>query len=293
MFKKMSTEFKVGSTIIISTLILIFGIIWGKGYRLHTNKYQINVLFENVGGMIPGDPVTVNGVKEGKVVDIGWYNRYVMCTLELNDRIQLYEDAVFTVISAELLAGMKVEIYPGKSAKHINLSQQPFRGTYGGRIVDVGMVIGELAGDVSALSFRIDSTISMINLLLKSGNLQANLSESLANIKDLSTDFRPLPAQFRNTLNGLDTTLYSVNQLLRRNDQNVGEMVGNLNAVSGRLDTVVTSMKVLLAKVENREGTLGKMVYDTTLYSQMNRALISIDSLARQIKEEGLELDLF
>ena len=31
---KITTEFKVGLTVIIATLILIFGIIWGKGFQL-------------------------------------------------------------------------------------------------------------------------------------------------------------------------------------------------------------------------------------------------------------------
>lgn len=288
-----TTEFKVGITILISTLILIFGIIWGKEYRLHTNKYRLDIVFENVGGMVPGDPVTVNGVKEGKVVEIGWDGRMVLCTVELNDHIQLYEDATFQVLSAELLAGMKVEIFPGRYDKKINLSKQPFAGIYGGRIVDVGMVMGELAEDVSALSFRIDSTISMINVLLESGQLQDDLRASLLNIRNITSDFKSLPNQFKHTLAGLDSTVYNVNQLVKNNDRNVGETVTNLNAVSSRLDTVVTSMKTVLAKVENREGTLGKMVYDTTLYNQMNRALSSIDSLAKQIKRDGLELDLF
>ena len=293
MNKYFSTEFKVGITVIFTTLILIFGIIWGKEFRLHTNKYQLEILFDNVGGMIPGDPVTVNGVKEGKIVEIGWQGRMVLCTIELNDHIQLYDDARFSVISAELLAGMKVEIYPGKSDKHINLSKQPFPGEYGGRIVDVGMVIGELAEDMSSLAFRVDTTITMINTLLESGKLQNDLSGSLENINQITTDFKGFPKRFGLSLDQLDSTVASINLLVKNNDRDVTETLHNLNTISARLDTVATSMKVVLAKVENKEGTLGQMVYDTTLYDHMNRTLISIDSLARQIKNEGLELDLF
>lgn len=293
MNKLMTTEFKVGITIIASTLILIFGIIWGKEFRLTTNKYQIEVMFDNVGGMIPGDPVTVNGVKEGKVVDIGWNGRMVLCTVELNDRIQLYEDATFSVISAELLAGMKVEIFPGKSTKKINLSHQPFVGDYGGRIVDVGIVIGELAEDMSLLSFRIDSTISMINRLLETGRLQKDLSGSLANIHSITSDFRGIPKRFGQTLTGLDSAVASINLLVRNNDQSVGKTLTNLNTISARLDTVASSMNTVLSAVEKREGSLGQMIYDTTLYNHLNRTLLGIDSLTRQIKNEGLELDLF
>lgn len=293
MNKLFTTEFKVGITIITSTLILIFGIIWGKEFRLHTNKYQLDLLFENVGGMIPGDPVTVNGVKEGKVVKIGWSGRDVLCTVELNDHIQLYEDATFSVISAELLAGMKVEIFPGKSVQKINLSHQPFVGDYGGRIVDVGIVIGELAEDMSVLSFRIDSTISMINTLLETGHLQEDLSGSLANIHAITKDFRGLPKRFGQTLSNLDSAVSNINLLVRNNDQSIGNTLNNLNTISARLDTVAGSMRNVLSAVEKREGALGQMIYDTTFYNQLNHTLLSIDSLTRQIKNEGLELDLF
>ncbi len=293
MNKFMSAEFKVGLTVIVSTLILIFGIIWGKEFRLHTDKYELDILFENVGGMIPGDPVTVNGVKEGKVARIGWQGRNVLCTIQLNNRVQLYEDAVFTVISAELLAGMKVEIFPGKSPRKINLSHQPFHGSYGGRIVDVGIVIGELAEDMSALSFRVDSTISMINSLLETGHLQKNISGSLSNINAITKEFRSLPTRFGKTLNGLDSVVTRINSLVRNNDQGIGRTLHNLNSITLRLDTVTTSMQSMLTEVQKKRGLMGKMIYDSTLYIRINKTLLSVDSLAKQIKDEGLELDLF
>lgn len=89
-----STEIKVGLTVVVATFILVYGIIWGKGYRLHINKYQLQLLFDNVGGMVPGDPVTVNGVKEGKVLSIDWQDRDVLVTIELNDRVKLLKTPV-------------------------------------------------------------------------------------------------------------------------------------------------------------------------------------------------------
>lgn len=289
----LTTEFKVGLTVVISTLILIFGIIWGKEYRLKTNKYQLSVLFDNVGGMVVGDPVTVNGVKEGKVLQIGWKNRDVLCRFELNDHVQLYEDASFTVISAELLAGMKIEIFPGKSVKHINLSQQPFRGKYGGRIVDVGLVIGELAEDLSALSFRIDTTITMINALLEGGGLQKDLQQSLNNLNRLTGDLRTVPNDLRYTMSSLDTLLSNVNSLIDQNTEPVHSALGNFNTLASRLDTVASSLQLVMNKIENQEGSLGKLVHDPQLVDHLNRTLLSIDSLAQKFKKEGVKISLF
>ncbi len=297
MKKVLTTEFKVGLTVIISILILILGIIWGKEYRFVTDKYRITVLFEKVGGMVPGDPVTVNGVKEGKILDIGWHERQVLCTLKINNSVQLYDDAEFSVISAELLAGMKVEIFPGKSDKKINLSKQPFKGKYGGRIVDVGLVIGELSEDMSALTFRIDTTVSMVNDLLEKGNLQSDLKNALSNFNDISGQLKDMfdtsSGKFKNAVANFDKVTEKINDLVNNNEQAVGSAVNNLNLISGRLDTISASIQMLLKKVKNKEGTLGKMVYDPTLYNNLTKTLLSIDSLAKAIKQDGLDIDLF
>ena len=288
-----STELKVGITVITSTLILIFGIIWGKGYSLQTDSYEIKTVFDEVGGLIPGDPVTVNGVKEGKIAKIGWHGRKVLCTLEIDDHIQLYEDAKFTVISAELLAGMKVEISPGISARKINMSHQPFKGKYGGRIVDVGMVIGELAEEMTALSNRIDTTVIKINTILDDGTIHKNITSSLDNLNKAGSAFAELPKNIGSTLDNLDTTITSLNRLVNSNENQLGGTIKNMNLISSRLDTAASSLRVVMSKIEKREGTLGKLVNDTTLYNDLSRTLMRVDSLTKQIKDDGLDLNFF
>lgn len=288
-----STEFKVGLTIIIATLVLIFGIIWGKGFQLKTNKYQLSILFDNVGGLLPGDPVTVNGVKEGKVLEIGWQGRKVLCSVEISDDVQLYDDATFTIISAELLAGMKIEIYPGMSRRRINLSQQPFSGAYGGRIVDVGLIMGDLANDIRALSYRVDTTVIKINELISDGSIQKNISSSLENLNKASASFVELPGSMNETLAHLNNTILLLNKVVKNNEQQLHSTLNNVNMISAQLDTVSGSLNVIMDRVARREGTLGKLVSDTTLYHDMSRTLLRVDSLAKQIKEEGLDLNLF
>ncbi len=290
---KLNTEYKVGITVLISTAILILGIIWGKEFRIKTNKYNLQIMFENVGGLVPGDPVTVNGVREGKVVEVGWKDRNVLCIIELNDHVQLYEDATFTVTSSELLAGMKIEIYPGRSNRHINLSKQPFVGKYGGRIVDVGLIMGDLAGDMSRLSYRLDSTVTMINNFLKAGNLQENLQSSLANINDITTDFKELPADIKEITKEIKLAVNHLNNFVDKNSASMDTTIFTLTRLSARFDSMSLSLYDIIHKIENQEGSLGKMVYDTTLYYNLNKTLKSIDSLSLQIKNKGLDIDLF
>ncbi|MEJ2545818.1 MAG: MlaD family protein [Calditrichaceae bacterium] len=254
-----TTEFKVGLTVIISTLILIFGIIWGKEFQLKTNKYQLSLTFENVGGMVPGDPVMVNGVKEGKVLELGWLERKVLVNIELSNNVPLYEDATFTITSLELLAGMKIEVNPGVSNKKINLSQQPFKGKYGGQMVDVGLTINDLARDVNALTMRLDTTIIMVNQLLGAGTLQDDLSRTLANLNDVSSQMKKLPKDLNRSLNNFDEAVDGFSMVVKNNETGIHSTLQNINVITSRLDTVSTSLKTVMGQIENQEGTLGKI----------------------------------
>jgi len=288
-----TTEFKVGLTVIVSTLILIFGIIWGKEFRLKTNKYQLSLTFENVGGMVPGDPVMVNGVKEGKVLEIGWLDRQVLIKIELSNNVPLYEDATFTITSFELLAGMKIEVNPGVSNTKINLSRQPFKGKYGGQMVDVGLTISDLARDVNSLALRLDTTIIMINQLLVTGTLQEDLFGTMSNLNDISSQMKSLPKDLNRSLTNFDDAVNDFSSVVKNNETGIHSTLQNINIITSRLDTVSSSLKAVMGQIENQEGTLGKMVYDPTLYNNLSKALVTIDSLARQIKEDGLDIDLF
>ena len=292
-----TTEFKVGLTVIGGTLILIFGIIWGKGFKLETDTYELEVYFENIGGMVLGEMVTANGFKVGKVKEIEPYGRYVLTTLEIKDDVELYEDADFVIISAELLAGMRVEIFPGYSDKLLDISKQPIKGRYGGRIVDVGLTIDELAKDMSGLTFRLDTTVMFINSFLEKGQFQKGVNNTLANLDSISFLFKKLldenSGTFNQSMRNFEKTSSSLNAIVDSNATSLNRTFNNLTAITTRLDTISYSLQMVMQKIDNKNGTLGKMVNDSTLYNNLNKTLARIDSLAKVIKDEGLDIDLF
>ena len=235
--------------------------------------------------------------KEGKVLKVTAQGRKVITKLEISDHVQLYEDATFIVVSAELLAGMRVEIYPGDSNEKINMAEQQFHGKYGGRIVDVGLTIDKLAKDMSGLTFRLDTTVAMVNSLLRKGELQKNITGTLDNINGVSGDLKRFlnsnSKSLSKAITDLETGAGKFNTILDSNQINVQSTLMNINKISARLDTVSTSLKDVMLKIENKDGTIGKMVNDSTLYRNLNKTLATIDSLARQIKDDGLDIDLF
>ena len=80
------------------------------------DHYRIVGLFDNVGGLAPGAPVTVGGVRVGKVSELEYdFERQVaVATLAIDTRhARIPADSGASVYSAGLLGERYVEIEPG------------------------------------------------------------------------------------------------------------------------------------------------------------------------------------
>ena len=64
---KKATDFKVGLFTIVGLLILIVCYFWLMEYLGNKDYSHIQVAFDNAGNTEIGSPVTINGVKKGKV----------------------------------------------------------------------------------------------------------------------------------------------------------------------------------------------------------------------------------
>ena len=80
------------------------------------DRYRITGLFDNVGGLVSGAPVTVGGVKVGEVSGLAYdFERQVaVATLSIDSRhSRIPADSGASVYSAGLLGERYVEVEPG------------------------------------------------------------------------------------------------------------------------------------------------------------------------------------
>src|SRR5258706_5754771 len=97
---------KVGITVMVSAIILIFGVAFLKDLKigLETNDYV--VYFKEVNGLKEGDPVSVNGVVKGKVSKIELAaGDSVRVQFNMAKDIVLKRDYSISVAMIELMSG--------------------------------------------------------------------------------------------------------------------------------------------------------------------------------------------
>lgn len=82
--------------------------------------YSVTARFENIGGLKVRSPVTVAGVRVGRVADIGFDNQSFEAVVTLNiasQYNQLPEDTFASIFTAGLLGEQYVGLEPGGSEK--------------------------------------------------------------------------------------------------------------------------------------------------------------------------------
>ncbi len=290
-------ELRVGLLVVTATLLLVSGIIWGKELYRIFNKYQVTVRFDRVGGLMTGDRVMVNGVKSGLVQDVRLEGSSVRVVLEISDQVQLARDARFTIGSAELLTGMQVEIDPG-SGEVLAVNGLPeFRGSYTGKIVDIGMVVGDLSRQLQALTVKLDTTVSAMNSLLSDSENLENLSGGLRSFRQtsdrLNRILREQSPAIGETVTRLHTLAGELNSLLRDNRGRIETTLEGTARMTAQLDSLGQKFNLLLDRLNSKNGLLAQASRDTMLYHELRRTVTGIDSLVARIQKTGLPVDVF
>ena len=111
---RLSREVKTGILAIGAILLFIFGYSYLKGTNLLEKNRTFFVKYQNVEGLAQGAPVTINGLKVGKVQKIDFANSkgglVVEFTVERD--FEFSKNSIVRIYSTSLIGGKSVGIFP-------------------------------------------------------------------------------------------------------------------------------------------------------------------------------------
>lgn len=292
-------ELRVGIVVAIAAIILFLGIIWIKEYRFNVERYKYGVLFPNVGALGVGDPVTVLGVKKGTVESIILSGGDVLVTFNLTTDVKLKKDSKFTVMNIGLMGERFIDVSPGHSPELLDLSR-PVEGFYDTGIPEVMGMAGQMLDEIRRLVAHLEG-------IFGTEWSQESFKETIKDLRRLSSDLVTLLDRNKDKLEkaatDLSYTSSEIKDLVDKNKEKLQSSVDNFTASSAKLDTITTtlsslsiSLKNLTQKIESGEGTLGKLVNDSTLYNDIRKTTNNLDELIADIKKNPkkyLKVSLF
>jgi phospholipid/cholesterol/gamma-HCH transport system substrate-binding protein len=271
---------------LLATVYLLFLLTDPATFR---GRYKITTTVDNAMGLRTGDPVQMRGVTIGSVNDfeLGGEAADVVIILEIDGQWIIPEGSTTQLVQPGLMAPRTVEVLPG-----------PGPGTMGRGDNLPGFAVKGLLDDTESLGEKGQLVLDRITELLSPENLDAfggsaqGLNTLLADLSDLMEAEKDNVSELIESLNGAAGGLED----MTADGAELGEDLANavakadslmdrLNATTESVGSTVASLQTILARMENGEGTLGRLSVSDTLYTDLSAAIESARLLMDDLRE--------
>ncbi|MHA7057044.1 MlaD family protein [Aquimarina sp. M1] len=286
---KFTREVKTGILALSAIALLIFGYSFLKGKNLLEDDRTFYAIYDNVEGLIPSSPVTINGLVVGKVLSIGFADKTGKLIVKFNvdSEFSFSKNSEAKVYGGGLIGGKSLAIIPiyeaGLEAKD--------QDTLPGRI-EAGLL--ELVNEkLTPLQLKLETAISDADTLLTSVNGVLS-TDNKKNLNSIFNDLSVTMKNFRNVSNSLNTVLAGNEKKLNTTFNNLEEMSSELNQFTNSLskvdverlgndlETVLTNINKTVTSLD--QGTVGKLIKDDKLYDNLERATYELELLLEDVR---------
>lgn len=294
---KISNELKVALTILAA---IVLGFI---GYRVMSDLpvfRQSNVVhahFSRTDGLTPGNYIFINGVKVGSVKKMELLKGdSVHVTMNFDLNVEVPKNSVAYLESSGLLDEKAVVVERGDSKENLQYGDY-IKGVYRGGMMESLKDEGEqLSEDVSDSFEKLNKFLAQLNSVMNDEN-KGRVDEMLKNLKQTSDDISGLMEKKRtdieSSINHAKKFLANVDTISTRNKSRVDSVLvgldnslNELEKLSNDLNKTNKELNGILTKINNGEGSLGKMVNDPALYDNLESLTSEMNSLVKNINED-------
>ena len=117
---KLSREIKTAILVISAILLFIWGYSFLKGKDLLTSDKNVFVVYDNILGLAPSAPVTLNGFKIGKVNKIKINpDGKLLVELQIQNDFPISKTSVAEIYDSGLVGGKEIAIIPNLEDKTV------------------------------------------------------------------------------------------------------------------------------------------------------------------------------
>ncbi len=288
-------EIKVGVALVVAVLMLFFGTRFLLNLPLFEQTATYETLLPDAGGLVEGSIVRLKGVVVGRVTDVRYdpQSGLARVRFQINGSIPLPEGSYTRMAGLAMFGNVEMEIVPGPAG---NPSLKP-----GSRLP------AHPDGDLDALVAKAPAVLDRLNTLLERFDVAAEAA---------ATQLSAPGSDLRQTLLALRQSSQTLATLLQREQQHIARTLENLSATSTQLrdatgptadsiqaaaaqlrhllrrlesstvslEQATASLDLILSRITSGQGTLGRLIYDETLYLKLDTTLTRLNRILRDFE---------
>jgi phospholipid/cholesterol/gamma-HCH transport system substrate-binding protein len=281
-------EIRVGALVVIAAVIAVVGTMWFQRFQFAEKRYPISVRFTEVGGLIAGDPVHVNGVERGKVqgVELAAPGEVVV-ELGIREGVAVPVDSRIVLKSIGIMGERFVSITQGTSPQMLQAGE-----TIDGQfLMGMSEVMGSAGDILSDVQAAAQSLREVADMLTAQGRLQEtmdNLADVSGSLRDVTTgeDAAVIEAieRFNHVATLMDSLVTTHYASMDSSMAAFGRAGGRIEVAADNIAAISDDLKSISQALRDQEGTAGRLIYDDELIRRLEHTVTSVDSLIIDMK---------
>lgn len=287
--------FVASGVIVLFAIFLLFG-----EFKFFSKGYNIFVSFNFTNGLEENAPVRLAGVNVGTVDDVQMvYDQkgtlHVMVRLWIREDIRLREDSRFYINTLGLLGEKYVEISPGTISEPMLPDNSTVVGIDPMSTEELFVKGNEIANNLDQIMSQLSRLISTDSIDIFMGALESVtaamntadtiLRENRENILEATTAVNQSARSLPRVAAHMEKVAGELEQGFAGKGEKIDAIITNLEDFSRSLDELSTLMAEINRKIQEKEGSVGRLMGEEELYENINEASEELKLLLEDIKK--------
>lgn len=274
-------EVKIGLTAIVCLVMMFVVIQFMKGINVMKPANHYTVTFDNVSDLIVSSPVTVSGYKVGVVHDMkmNYETNKVEVMINLDKELRIPRDSKITLAKTLMGNGsLVIDINP-----YVSEYYTPGDVIEGSNGNDLMASAANMMPQIMSIVEKVDSIMYGVQAIVNAPEFKA----SVARLDGITANLEQASAQLNNMMRkDIPVVMDNVTSICN----NVDSLTTTLNTLPlnetiEEVYTLIDNIKEATAQLNKTDNTAGKLLNDEELYDRINGAIVSLDSLLIDIRQ--------
>ncbi|QHJ09216.1 MlaD family protein [Hymenobacter busanensis] len=291
----MSKEAKVALLAIVALAALFVGFRFLKGSNVFSSDKLYYATYASVEGLPLSAPILLNGIQVGQVRSLDLQpekGNSVRAGLEIRKDVTVGDSTVASLNGSLLGSKTIVLIQNGRNSV-------TFKGGEELKSFTVASITDAFQAKAMPVLGTVDSTLMKVNSFL-SKEAKISLQQTLLNAQGSTEALRNLLIMNQRNINQITTNMAQLTKSLNQTEKKFDRLATNLSLITDTLkaaplaktvrdlNTTVgeaqVAMKSLNQSLTSTKGSLGKLINDDSLYTNLNATAASSNALLVDLK---------
>jgi len=278
-------------------------VIWGfnflKGRNIFVGRTHFYAIYDNISGILPNNPVLINGMHVGQVKEIYFANdksgKVVLHMILNNTQLSIPKNTVAQIYALDMLGAKGVQLLLGNSNELANNGDTLATSVDAGITEEISQQLLPIKSKAENLIVSLDSMVYTAKMIFDTKS-QNNLRSTIEKLNHTVSSVDGIMEEQRDKLLAITKNIESITGNIKKNNDKLNNIIQNFSSISDSLakakiastinnvDRTMRETSLIMEKINKGQGSLGMLVNNDSLYIHLSNASNDLDKLFEDMR---------